>query len=326
MTNNLDRILDECIDRINLGEKLEDCLASYPEYAAELEPLLRVMLDTKTAYAFSPSPATKMESRKRFNAALEELVLRRRRERQPLFPRVVGWSKAWVPVAAVLVVAIIGYFGLRQMGIPVEPLPQPSPPSEVPGPQPAPPPVEPIPQPSPPSVQPVPQPEPTPMVPSPQPSLDGNFVLLISDEVNAIGDFHSLNVTIVNIGLQQAGESNEWFEFNPQIETVDLTDLQGDKAQEIWRGHVSEGQYTKVFIHVSDVSGVLISTGEQVSVKLPSEKLQISKPFEVTSDSVVNFVYDITVVEAGKSGKYILQPQVGQSGADQKFEKIDGKG
>jgi hypothetical protein len=64
-------------------------------------------------------------------------------------------------------------------------------------------------------------------------------------------------------------------------------------------------------------------------VKLPSGKLQISKAFEVASDSVTSFVYDLTVVAAGspQSGiKYILKPQVGQSGADQKFEKIDGKG
>ncbi|GAH51977.1 unnamed protein product, partial [marine sediment metagenome] len=76
---------------------------------------------------------------------------------------------------------------------------------------------------------------------------------------------------------------------------------------------------------VSNVSGVLKETDGLVSVKLPSGKLQISKPFEVTSVSLVNFVYDVTVVEAGKSGQYIIKPQVAQSGADRKFEKIDGK-
>ncbi len=313
MAKDLDRILDECVDRINRGEKLEDCLASYPEYAAELEPLLRVMLDTQMAYTFAPSPVIKTAARQRFNAALDELV-RERRGRQPLFPRVLGWSKAWAAVTAVLVLAIVGYFGLRQMTIPIEPVPQPGPLPEVPGPQPSPLPV-----------QPVPQPGPTPVVPGTQPSLESNFVFLISDEVNAIGDFHSLNVTVASIGLQQAGESDEWIELDPRVKILDLTQLQGDKAREIWSGHINEGQYTKVFIHVSNISGVLTETGESVDVKLPSEKLQISRPFEVTSDSIVNFVYDITVVEAGKSGQYILKPQAGQSGADQRFEKIDGK-
>ena len=322
MAKDLDRILDECVDRINLGEKLEDCLVSYPEYAAELEPLLRVMLDTQMAYTFAPSPATKAAARQRFDAALEELA-RQRDERRPLFPWVPGWSKAWVAVAAVLVVAIIGYFGLTQMTVPVEPVPQPGPLPEIPSPQPAPPPVELVPQPSPPSIQPVPQPGPTPIVPGPQPATPVNFVFLISDEVNVISDFRSLNVTISQIGLQQEGEADQWIELNPQEEVVDLTLVQGDKAEEIWKGYITEGRYTKVFILVSNISGILNETGKSVTVKLPSEKLQISRPFEVTSGSVVSFVYDITVVQAGKSGQYILKPQAGQSGADQRFETID---
>ena len=278
MAGDFDKILDECVDRINRGEDLKDCLASYPEHAEELEPLLRAMLGTQTAYTFTPSPTTKTEARQRFNAALEELV-RRREERRALFPRVLRQSRAWVAVAAVLLVALISYFGLRPMLFPAEPGPQPSP--------------------------------------------EGNFVFLISDDVNAIGDFQSLNISITKIGLQLVGEGGQWIELNPEVKVVDLTLLPGDKAQEIWRGNVPEGQYTNVFIHVSDVSGVLKATGKSVSVKLPSEKLQISKPFEVTTNSIVSFVYDVTIVEAGKSGQYILKPQVGQSGADQRFEKIE---
>ena len=45
-----------------------------------------------------------------------------------------------------------------------------------------------------------------------------------------------------------------------------------------------------------------------------------------TESSATWFVYDITVVEAGKSGKYNLQPQIGESGADKEFELIDGEG
>ena len=292
MPKAFDKILDECVDRINRGERVEDCLASYPEHAEELEPLLRAMLDTQMAYRFTPSPATKMVARQRFNAALEELA-QRREERRPVFPRVLGWSKAWVAVAAVLVIALIGYFGLKPMLFPTEPGPEPGP---------------------------------FPVMPSPQPSPEGNFVFLISDDVNAIGDFQSLNISISKIGLQLGGEASQWIELNPEVKVVDLTLLQGDKAQEIWRGDVPKGQYTKVFIHVSNVSGVLKATGGPVNVKLPSEKLQISRPFEVTGDSVTSFVYDVTVVQAGKSGKYILKPQVGQSGADQRFEKIEGKG
>lgn len=295
MANNIDRILDECIDRINRGERLEDCLASYPEHAKNLEPLLQAVLNTQRAYTFAPSATAKRAARQRFDAALEELE-RRREVRQPLFPGLLGWARVWVAAAVVIVIALVGYFGLRSVLFPPETIPGPGP---------------------------------TQVVLSPQPNPEGNFAFLISDEVNAIGDFQSLNISVTKIGLQLGDEASQWVEFDPGIEVVDLTLLQGDKAQEIWRGDIPEGQYTKVVIQVSDVSGVLKETGELVNVKLPSEKLQISKSFKVTGGSVTNFVYDLTVVAAGspQSGiKYILKPQAAQSGADQNFEKIDAKG
>ena len=43
--NEYDVILDECVDLIASGEStLEECLASYPEYAAQLEPILITVL------------------------------------------------------------------------------------------------------------------------------------------------------------------------------------------------------------------------------------------------------------------------------------------
>ncbi len=286
MMNEFDKILDECIDRINRGEDLSTCLADYPEYAQQLRPLLQTVLETKDTYLFEPSASAKRASRERLNTALEELA-RTREEKRLLLPWIFGRSKAWVAVTVVLLVALIGYFGLRPILFPAEP-------------------------------------GPITVTPAPQPSPEGNFVFLISDDVNAIGDFQNLNISISKIGLQAEGEDGQWIEFDPEVEAVDLTLLQGDKAHEIWRGDVPEGQYTKVFIYVSNVSGTLEATGKSISLKLPSNKLQISKPFSVTSGSVVNFVYDVTVVEAGRSGQYIIKPQVGESGADRSFEKVDG--
>jgi len=108
-----------------------------------------------------------------------------------------------------------------------------------------------------------------------------------------------------------------------------LTLLQGNKALEIWRGDVSEGQYTKVFIYVSSISGVLKETGLPASVKLPSEKLQITKPFVVAEDLVTSFVYDIAVVAAGRQQdrvEYILKPEITESGAHQEFEEVTPPG
>jgi len=213
-----------------------------------------------------------------------ERLEQRHREKQPLFTRVFARPRVWATVAAAVIILSIGYFGLRPTLYPAEP------------------------------VGPVPNPV-------------GNFVFLISDDVNAIEDFESLDVSISKIGLLPSGDSGEWIEFEPEIEEVDLTLVQGDETQEIWRGNIPEGQYSKVLIHVTDVHGVLKETGETVEVKLPSQKLQLSKAFQITADTVTSFTYDLTVIAAGspQSGiKYILKPQIAQSGVD--YKPSEGKG
>ncbi len=303
MANDLDRIFDECIDRINRGEGLEACLTDYPDHVEQLKPMLRALLSAKEAYSLVPSVSAKREARQRFNAALEELE-RRREERQPAFPWLLGWSRVWATATAVLLIAVIGYFGLRPVLFPGGPVPQPGPGSVTPGPQPG----------------------PAPVVIIPEPSPEGNFVFLISDDVNAISDFKSVDVSISKIGLLQ-GDSGKWVEFEPELKKVDLTLVQGEKTQEIWRGSVPEDQYTKIFIQVAGVHGILKETGQEVEIKLPGQKLHMAKRFQVSADKLTTFIYDLTVVAAGspKSGiKYILKPQVDQSGAAHK--PIEPKG
>ena len=276
MSKELNVLLDTCIDRMNEGESLEVCLACYPAYAEELEPLLRAMYGIRDTCSTMPGATAKSAARQRLDAALvdSERGFRELRGRpRPLF----GWTRAWATVTIVVVLALVG-FGLHWM-----------------------------------------------LTPGVAPAVaQGNFRLLLSDEENAIGDFTSLEVTITSIGVLRGGESGGWevIEFEPSV-VVDLTRLQGLNAQEIWNGILTEGQYRKAFIYVEDATGTV--NGESVNVIVPGN-LQISKPFALTADdSVVSFVYDITVVAAGneQSGiKYILLPQVTQSGANQEFHEV----
>ena len=57
-----DNILDECFERLIKGETIEQCLASYPEQAAELEPLLQTAQVTKKATAVEPRPELNITS------------------------------------------------------------------------------------------------------------------------------------------------------------------------------------------------------------------------------------------------------------------------
>ncbi len=40
MVDNLKQVVEDCLSRIDQGVSMEDCLASYPQFADELEPLL----------------------------------------------------------------------------------------------------------------------------------------------------------------------------------------------------------------------------------------------------------------------------------------------
>jgi hypothetical protein len=293
-----DRILDECLDAASRGEDIGACLARHPEHAGALRPLLEAAHSTAMAFPFTPSGDARAEARHRFEAALADARRQRAARSAPstgLLPRLLGWSRVWATAAAVLVVAVVSYFGLRTALSPAEVVPDPgtgtTPEQTAPA-------------------------APTTPV-APQPGLSGNFAFLISDDVNAIDDFSSLIVTISGIGLQMA-DSDGWVELEPEVSEVDLTLLRGDVTQEVWRGDVPTGSYSKAFIQVSDVSGILKGSADSVPVKLPSGRLQISIPFEVGADSVTSFVFDVTVVAAGneKSGvKYILKPVISESGA-----------
>ncbi len=164
--------------------------------------------------------------------------------------------------------------------------------------------------------------------PIPTPMPEANFRLLISDEVNAIGDFDSLKVTISSVGVHRAGEDGDWIEPLDIEKELDLVDLQGDKATKIWSDTLPDGDYNKVFVYVSDVNGIL-TNGDSTDVKLPSEKLHINTHFSIPDDSPVSFVFDISVVAAGteQSGiNYILKPVVGQSGPNQNFIDVSSLG
>jgi Domain of unknown function (DUF4382) len=268
MNNDFDRILDECIDRINRGESLSDCLADYPSYAERLKPLLASVNSVKDTYAFTPSDTARRAARDKLYAALDK---RRQKALAISFSGLFSRPAVWATAVAVLALIIIGIWVIRPA------LNQPL------------------------------------LVSSPE----GNFAFLISDEPNDIGDFQSLNITISRVSLQPASNSENRVEFKPDIQTVDLTRLQGEASREIWRGNVPPGQYTGIIIEVSDVVGKLTATGKTIEVKLPSNKLHLSKPFDVTADAFTSFTYDITVIATGNNGKYILKPQIDESGAGQ---------
>jgi anti-sigma-K factor RskA len=105
MRKRFEDILDICLERITRGESVELCLASYPEEAAELEPLLRVALSVTEVSSIEPRPEFKNAAKYRLLSALEAKEEKRARRRLVFW----GWQRRWATVvAAVLVVILIG--------------------------------------------------------------------------------------------------------------------------------------------------------------------------------------------------------------------------
>jgi hypothetical protein len=286
MAEEFEKILDECIDRVNRGDTIAACVKDHPEHAAELEPLLQMMFQTQDAFAFTPSDDAKRNGRQRLYAAVD-------RRKSTFWQRLLNHKLAVATLAAVIVLVVAGYAGLRSTILSPESL----------------------------------------TVVSAAPDAAGNFAFLVTDEVNAISDFNQLNITLEKINLLQKDNPDKWIEFMPETPQFDLTLLPNGKTQQLWQGNIPEGQYSAVVIYVSEVQGLLKDTGTSLNIKLPSNKLQITKGFEVGQNITTSFVYDLTVVKAGnaKNGeKYLLKPQIDTSGATQSPQSAqtpdEGKG
>ena len=100
---DFDLILDECIDRINRGDNLADCLSDYPACSERLEPLLQSMYDIRKVYGSAPSADAKRATRHRLYTALG----REQRTKLVLsFFKPISQPAIWLTVA-VLVLAIV---------------------------------------------------------------------------------------------------------------------------------------------------------------------------------------------------------------------------
>jgi hypothetical protein len=104
-TREFNNILDECLERVlTKGETIEQCLAGYPEYAAELEPLLQTALEAKEATAIKPRPEFRERASYQFRSAIREAESRGSRG---LF----GWQPRWVTAVIVVIVLLLAGSG-----------------------------------------------------------------------------------------------------------------------------------------------------------------------------------------------------------------------
>ncbi len=99
--SEFENILDECLDRLDRGETLEQCLQSYPEQAAQLEPLLQMAQAVRKASAILPRSEFKARARYEFHSAFQAEATKKRQSLFSLRPR---WAVALMVVSILLLV------------------------------------------------------------------------------------------------------------------------------------------------------------------------------------------------------------------------------
>lgn len=186
------------------------------------------------------------------------------------------------------------------------------------------------------------------------PPSSGTLALYVSDQPSAIGDFQRLDVTVTAVGVHRAtaggatpagtdtvpnatstvpanrtaasedetGSTAGWVVVPVANRTVDLTRLQGENATRVTNATLPAGAYNGVYLDVSNVTGVLAG-GSTIPVRLPGDRLRLTKGFALGANQRASFVFDIAVHAAGGSGKYVLRPVIGQSGTDVSIRSVD---
>ena len=79
MNTDFETILDTCLTEIEEGAaSIEECLARYPEHAAQLQPLLRAATKLSRGRDVVPDPSYKMRARSQLNTYMQQHPQRKR--------------------------------------------------------------------------------------------------------------------------------------------------------------------------------------------------------------------------------------------------------
>ncbi|MDY6834459.1 MAG: DUF5667 domain-containing protein [Chloroflexota bacterium] len=104
-TPELERILDECIDRMARGDTVAQCLMRYPEHEGMLRPLLEAVAIAHQSSNIQPRPGFKAIAQKQF---ISNIQYERKRKESRSLPIYI-WHPRWATaIVAVLVLLVVG--------------------------------------------------------------------------------------------------------------------------------------------------------------------------------------------------------------------------
>ena len=125
-------------------------------------------------------------------------------------------------------------------------------------------------------------------------------------------DFIHVNVTFSEVKLYS--NETEWVEMPLNTTTVDLIYLHMNNLSEsLGVGELDENNYSKLWIVVDSVIGVLNSTGETVTIDVPSNTLKIQHLFDIREGNntiIVEIDLDSSIKVIGQGKAYKIVPVI----------------
>lgn len=122
MPIKIEEAFNECFERLSAGESLDNCLRDYPQYAAELDLMLRTSYDLKRrAYPIQPRPEFKYWAKVRLQGVQDYVSRQPVQHKTPAF----NWRRTMaISMAAMLVfvIASSGTVAASSESLPDEPL------------------------------------------------------------------------------------------------------------------------------------------------------------------------------------------------------------
>jgi hypothetical protein len=124
MEAKIDEVIQECLELLEKGGSLDDCLAQYPDEADELAPLLQTAVESRRHFAIEMDDATRARLRGRVMGEWE-----RKQAKQgniagifSLFPRMASVAAALVVLVAVVALGGAGTVAASSGSVPGEAL------------------------------------------------------------------------------------------------------------------------------------------------------------------------------------------------------------
>ncbi|MCK4332126.1 MAG: DUF4382 domain-containing protein [Thermoplasmatales archaeon] len=127
-------------------------------------------------------------------------------------------------------------------------------------------------------------------------------------------DFSHINVTFSEIKLHKSGNNSGWVNFSMESISVDLIYLHlNNLTEKLAEMEIDVGNYTKLWITVDNVTGVLNATNETVYFDVPSKTLKIQQLFKIQEGNntiTVDIDLNSSILKYGGGEKYKLLPVI----------------